>query len=275
MTEKARYADRLLEEFESICEENNIEYKFAWGPENYGTGVIMTPSNCSKFMGVVASNPQDNRVIESWANSPNYPTPTVRYIGTDSLCYNIFDYPTYKYHGIFVEINILRETSSSIIDKRYYNIAERGIYLNTYNFNTQKNNKNDKKLLKRYDFICKLTGGEEALKKKTLMHILKSQDISLDSKAADKFKPRMYSVMYVSYTIVDENINSLEYFRDNSDTIDKLSQDGLNEARKCKVRIDKARRDINSSMSTAKKAWEIICRVDDEIKGIDSDEIEE
>lgn len=274
MTEKARYADRLLEEFESICEDNNIEYRLAWGPENYGSGVIMTPSNCRKFMDVVNSNHRDNRVIESWANSPNYPTPTVRYVGTDSLCYNVLDYPNYMYHGVFVEINVLRELSSSISDK-YYNIAERGIYLNTYNFTTQKHKKNDDKLLKRYDFICKLAGGVGALKKKTLMHILKSQDISLDSEVARKFKPKKYSVMYVRFTIIDDNINSLEYFKENSGAIDKLSHDGLNEARKCKVSIDKARHDINGSMSTAKEAWEIICRVDDEIKGIESDEIEE
>ena len=121
MTEIQTKILSLLEEVDTICRENGIEYYLEGGailgalrhggflPWDDDSDITMTRSNWEKFREVFFRDKPKDRALESPELNPMYPTNTVRYIDTTttsiwrSLMYDVCAC------GVFVDIFILED----------------------------------------------------------------------------------------------------------------------------------------------------------------------
>lgn len=110
---------QILSDFNTICNENDIEYfltgetllyayfKNQLPPKAYNANVLMTEENISKFVKVIENKCPEDKEIEYWGNSDNYPDNSVRFIDKNTLCFNVMEYLNYKKHGMYIQIDVL------------------------------------------------------------------------------------------------------------------------------------------------------------------------
>lgn len=125
MTKEQSKLFELLTEFDAICRENGIRYyltgetlKYAVqeagiGPNAAFASVIMTGNNVRKFMEAVMKKDNPCREIEYWGNNADYPDYTLRYLASDTTAFDMTDYLSYRSHGMYIEIEILRGLNKS------------------------------------------------------------------------------------------------------------------------------------------------------------------
>ncbi len=255
----------LLDEFREICEENEIEYELAWGPESIGCGVFMSISGCRKFMAAVEESGAEHRALESRENSPAYPNDTVRYVRTDTLCYNVLDYTNYINHGIFVEINIVRGPASGMADK-FYRACERSMMRKSYSFKAKAPGKNSARDDRFFRWGCRFAGGEDALRVKCFRRMMQQQGPELGSVDTSKLKAVKYGKEYLDYCIVEEDIDGAAFFADAGQTIGQLEAEGLKEARDAKAKLDKKREQNDPNLKEAAAGWEAVQAADEKIR---------
>lgn len=263
MANSKTYSQMLLDEFTSICRDNHVDFQVVWGPQELGTGVLMSPAGAKKFLAATGNLPE-NRVVESWANSSVYPDETVRYVGVDSTSYNILDFDNYANHGVFVEINIARNKSDSLSGK-HDAVIENMLKRTAKGFSKPGQVKMQQMQEMVYKRALKKAGSLGNLKKECLQKILNGPDVKITEDSASKFKYKKYNADYVRSCIVEENINSADLFADKS-FVDAISGQ-INEARKLRQDIDVFKKSGRSNMKIAENAWKTVCRIDEEIKG--------
>lgn len=130
----------LLEEFDGICKENDIEYyltgetllyAFCSGtmePKAINAKVLMTVDNAKKFIAAVNRNLPANRAVEYWGNSRRYPDFTVKYTATDTLCFNVLEKLDFTTHGFHIHIGIMRgNVRAKFLKKKAASLLELGI----------------------------------------------------------------------------------------------------------------------------------------------------
>lgn len=264
MADNKTYAARLLDEFGDICSNKGIEYELTWGPVKIGAGVIMSAEDAAEFIDAINVQHSDNRVIECWNNSRAYPNSTIRYVGTDSICYNILDYTNYEYHGIFIEINIRRAAPESIGEK-IRRAQEREIARHSYSFKSRSSGAGSSRDELLYKWGMRLHGGEAGLRKKCFDNILRGKESDLSAEQVNKIKPVKYSQEYIDYCIVFEDL-SLDDIGGEEGLLKALAGDSLARVRDDKSRLDRLRVSNAPNFKTAREAWEIVKQVDEEIK---------
>lgn len=263
MNAKVEYAQMLLNEFKEVCESKDIDYKVVWGPEEIGAGVIMNASDCRRFMETIGEKSDSERSVESWANSSIYPDDTVRYVGTDTICYNILDYDNYNCHGIFIEINIARKQDDSYGGKKTKAILE-SLKRDSYSFVRKSDGKHEKLKEMLYRRALKKSGGIEGLKKKLIEEILQSADVNLESAAKGDFKFKKYTKDYLANCITDTEIRYKDAFC-NEEFRSVLAEE-LDEMRKLREKIEAHKKSGRANNKKAEKVWNIVCEIDRNIK---------
>lgn len=269
MQDKLSYSRMLLDEFEEICGQNEIEFEVIWGPEKIGSGVLMTAGNCRRFMDAVKTAGREDRALESWAGSPRYPNGTIRYVGNDILCYNILDYTSYRNHGVFVEINIARLPARGLKDK-IYRIWEKEIAVHSDAFRRTDAGKKAARDASIYRWGLRLSGGEEGLRRRCFSRMLGEQDAKITEENRDGFRAVRYSGEYLDYCIL-EDIGGDDFFAENAEKIEELSGQRLASVREAKDSLDRKRSANAANFRTAGSAWETILGVDEEIRGAGSE----
>ena len=264
MTDMNRYATKLLDEFEEICRVNDIEYQLAWEPEKIGAGVIMSAEDAARFVDAAHAINAGNRAVECWNNSHAYPNSTIRYVGTDSICYNVLDYTNFIYHGIFIEINIIRPVPKSLGEK-IIRAQERGISRHSYTFKSRNSGTGSSRDEFLYKWGLRLSGGAAGLRKKCFDSILREKSPDFDSEEAKRFKPVKYSQEYIDYCVVFEDMG-LDDLGGEEGLLQVLAGDRLVRVRDDKARLDRLREDNAPNFKIAREAWEIVKQVDEEIK---------
>lgn len=131
----------LLKEIDYCCEQSGIDYYVCGsalldahrvGELRDGThhvSVAILAEDADKF--VESMGQREDRSLEYWGNSKNYPDFSIRYIDKESLCYNMLNHRAFNHNGIFVRVDIIRDESRVTHFKRW---LERGISLNSGNF---------------------------------------------------------------------------------------------------------------------------------------------
>lgn len=264
MSDNRSYAQILLDEFSSICETNKLKFNLAWGPVPMGSGVVMTSADCKKFIEVVKSSTSENRAIDSWIDNPDYPDQTVRYVGLDSTAYNIIDFNNYKYHGIFVEINIARNKNESLSGKQEAAV-ETLLKNSAVGFTKPGQVKMQSVKEMFYKRALSKAGSIDALKNQTITKLLAGPEVPVNEKTIKNYKVKKYSADYMNNSIVEEDIDSRMLFGDDKFVESINSQ--LEEARKLRYDIDAFKKKGSANMKIAANAWKTVCRIDEEIKG--------
>ncbi len=177
----------LMKEFDEFCSKNEIKYclsgesllyGFSLGtiePKPCNGSVIMTAANCKKFIEAFESEKPEGREIEYWGNSKNYPDYSVRYVNSNTTSFNILDFLNYQTHGMFIEIQILRNNKRKKAD-RTFRAIEKGITFNSYNDSvhlTKIKRKKDKLSNAYYKGMCILKG-KARVRKQLFEHIMTS-----------------------------------------------------------------------------------------------------
>lgn len=265
MSEKMKYSARLLQEFEELCRESGIEYQIVWGPEDFGSGAALSTEGCRKFLQVVRETAAPQRAVECWDNNERYPDATIRYVATDTLCYNTLDYMDYEQHGIFVEINVIRKKAGSLKEKLQANV-ERGILLGAHNFRQPAPRKTDGRALQILKAESLRAGGPAKLRRKTFAQILHGPVIRPGSKEADSFKAKEYPADYGENCIISERVDSRSYFKENAGLLETIEKQELKTARAAKAELDQMRRQNAPNFKVARETWETLCRIDEEIR---------
>ena len=269
MNKNLEYAQMLLEEFEGICDENSIDYKVAWGPEEIGSGVIMNPSGCRRFLEVVSECIFDNREVESWDNNKSYPDETIRYVGTDTLCFNTLDYDNYQRRGIFVEINIARTLDDSIKGKKNRALIS-SIKRDSYSFVARDDARYDALQAMIYNRALKKNGGIEGLKKKMLDGILNSFDVDIKSTTPEKIKFKKYTDDYLMNCITESDISYKDIF--SNEEFAAVAASGIDEMRKLRSNIEKHKKSGRANNKKAGEVWNTVCDIDRKIKEEENEE---
>lgn len=264
MNANIEYAQMLLQEFQEICKANKIDYKIVWGPEEIGTGVLMNSDGCRSFLSAAEEASRDDRTVESWLNSESYPDETLRYIGTDSLCYNILDYDNYKSHGIFIEINIVRRIDASAGDKKLRALIS-SLKRDAYSFTMWRKPKYEwfqKRIFKR---AVKKNGSIGALKKNIFKtKILNAECVSLDSQIAENFNYKTYTKDYSANCIVEADISGCELFA-MSEFKDTLAE-SLPEMRTLRKKIETHKKSGRANNKIAENVWNTVIEIDSKIR---------
>lgn len=146
----------FMKEFDAFCSDNEIKYclsgesllyGFSYGriePKPFFGSVIMTAANCRKFIEAFNAKKPAGRELEYWGNSENYPEYSVRYVNSNTTSFNLLDFLNYKTHGMFIEIQILRNNKQKKGGESI-RALERGIIENAYSTTIKAPRKMSKK----------------------------------------------------------------------------------------------------------------------------------
>ena len=270
MNKNIEYAQNLLEEFIQLCESNGIKFLKTWGPEEIGAGVAISSKDARKLLEIFRNDMPSGRAYECWDNNEHYPDPTIRYVGLDSTCFNIIDYPNYKYHGIFVEVEIIRKRGQALVDI-YASAIERSIIEHSYNFKEKKpaTGRKAEGREKLYKFALK-RGGDAGVRKRAFTQVLNEHSPKFDDKLEMQLKmsgiTKTYSEEYIQYSVVDADIDSREYFAETNKPCIELGAKPLEDVRARKLHLDRIRRKNAANMTIARECWDEVQRVHAEIE---------
>lgn len=174
----------LLKEIDEICRKNKIDYylsprltlcavdnrPFPLNPL-YGV-VLMKTEDMERFRAITEENPGKGRALESMHNHKWFPGFYLRYINTDTLCFNMEAGRDYANPGLGVNILPLRSKIPAGMQSRLNTMEEAGWLQLCDSWNEERNMRT---WLSKVSIRLRSMAGQGGLARKLYRHFVKRQ----------------------------------------------------------------------------------------------------